>query len=314
MTVKQRLLYNPEYWTNLTTFFLEPIWDEYFERVPIVAGQTYSTAEYTVYANFLTANQWIKPYQEQGFNIVIDHLWDTWVEDEFVSTDQTLVLRNVNWSWYNESLWYTALGYSTYQPNRRPDKSFLMLMNLPRPHRDSIFEQLKDYLNQAIYSYHGQGIELQNGQDMSKNETTWQRYSNPDWYDHTHFSVVVESSLQNNPMAHSEKSYKPMAFYHPTITWGPAGLLEYLKTQGFETFAHRIDESYDQEQDHVQRLNQVCASVVELIDQLDRDPGYLTDAQTQQIIKHNHNHFYNQDLIRQRFKQEIIDPIKEFAQ
>lgn len=314
MTNKQKLLYNPNYWSNLTTFFLEPIWDKYFERVPIEPGKSYNLNEYTVFANFLTADEWIKPFQDQGFKILIDHLWDSWTEDTFITTDQMLVMRNTNWSWYNESLWYVALGYNTYIPNKSPDKLFLMLMNLKKQHRDDIFDRVKSSLDRAIYSYHGQGISLQNGQDIPKNKTTWERYINPSWYDRSLFSLVVESSLQNNPLAHSEKSYKPMAFYHPTITWGPVHLLEYLKTQGFETFAHVIDESYDQEQCDRQRLDRVCNSMQELIKQLDQDYNYLNDPCTQKILKHNHAHFYNHALISQRFEQEIIDPIRNFTQ
>lgn len=313
---KIRLIYHDDHWCNLTTVFLEPVWDRYFERVPLSSAGKIDKKTDIIYANFSTAPQWIDQWRNDGFKIVIDHLWDSWLLDRVVSSNNVLVVRNPNWSWYNESLWYDFLGYNHYKANTNARKHFLLQMNLKKPHRDMIFEKLKDSLvDNAIYSYHGEGIVLQNANDISATDTMWQRYIDPDWYDSTHFSLVVESSLQSAPMmAHSEKSYKPMAFYHPTITWGPSGLLGYLKEQGFEFFSHRINENYDSLLDDQQRLLSVIESVKTTVEQLDKDPYYFKDSLTGQILEHNRNHFYNRSHIMNRFDIEIINPILEFSQ
>ncbi len=312
---KIRLIYHDDYWCNLTTVFLEPIWDRYFECVPLSCAGAVNKHTDIMYANFLTADKWISSWKQDGFKIVVDHLWDSWVDDSWESHDNVLVIRNANWSWYNESLWYDFLGYKQYRPNKKPRKYFLLQMNAKKPHRDILFERLEYMLENSIYSYHGRGIPLQYGNDIPVNDTTWQRYIDPDWYDSTHFSVVVESGLETIPMiAHSEKSYKPMAFRHPTVTWGSAGLLEYLRSQGFESFSHRINEKYDCLIDDQQRLSAVVDEIKRVVIELDTDPSYFADSGTQEILDHNRNHFYDHRLVCARFDREIIDPILEFLQ
>jgi hypothetical protein len=310
---KIKLLYNPEYWSNLTAFFLEPIWDQYFIRTPIDSNTVYNSKSDLIFADFLTADKWITSWKEQGFRVVVDHTWDTWIKDKWASEDNQLVIRNYNWSWYNESLWYQALGYQNNIPMPYNNKTFLMLMNLPKKHRDMIYEKLRPILNEAIYSYHGRGISLQGSTDIDSGDPTWQRYINPDWYNATKFSVVVESNIDTIPIGHSEKSYKPMAFRHPTISWASPGLLKYLKNQGFETFDHCIDESYDRITDPNLRLSKVCAVITDTMTTLKTDPNYFQDTQTQNKLDHNYNLFYNTDMIQKRFKTEIIDNILEFA-
>jgi hypothetical protein len=311
--MKQKLLYNPEYWTNLTTFFLEPIWNQYFERVAIEPGQQYDPNTHIVFANFSTADNWIDIWKDKGFRIVIDHTWDTWVLDKWESDSGMLVLRNSNWSWYNESLWYRELGYNNYKSNQCNSRTFLMLMNLRKPHRDQIYKKVQSMLDNAIYSYHGIGQPMVGAVDKDPQDVNWQRYIDPDWYDATKFSLVVESSLTHTPLAHSEKSYKPMAFKHPTVSWGSPGLLKYLQSQGFVTFDNRIDESYDNIHDDSERLLKVVQSVHTTLKNIKKDPDYFNDPETQSRLEHNFNLFYNFDLVNQRFKIEIIDPILEFA-
>ena len=310
---KIKLLYNTNYWSNLNTFFLEKIWDEYFIRTPIDNNTVYNPKSDLIFADFLTADKWIAPWKERGFRIIVDHTWDTWIKDKWKSGDNLLVLRNYNWSWYNESLWYQALGYQNNIPQPYNNKSFLMLMNLRQPHRDMIYNVLKPILNDAIYSYHGQGVSLQGSTDIDSADSTWQRYINPDWYNATKFSVVVESNIDTDPVGHSEKSYKPIAFKHPTISWASPGILKYLKNQGFETFDHCIDESYDDVSNPTLRLGKVCSVINDTMSILKTDPEYFRDPLTLNKLDHNYNLFYNTDMILKRFKTEIIDSILEFA-
>lgn len=310
--MKQKLLYNADYWTNLTTVFLEPIWDQYFERIAIKPGQHYDPSTHVIFADYRTADKWIQPWREQGFRVILDHTWDTWVIDKWKSEPGMLVIRNDNWSWYNESLWYKSLQYDKYIPRKYNKKTFLMLMNLRKPHRDAIYNKITPMLEDAIYSYQGQGQPIVGASDIDRQEPLWQRYIDPDWYDATKFSVVVESSITHSSISHSEKSYKPMAFKHPTISWGSPGLLQYLRSQGFATFDNCIDETYDTIDNDSQRLDSVINSIRTVLDCIKTDRNYFSDIETQSRLEHNFNLFYNTKLVNQRFKTEIIDQMLEF--
>ncbi len=324
MPAKLKLLYDVNQWCALSSSFLQPLWDQYFKRVAIDPAKTYDPKEYMVYSHFSTADEWIKPWQDRGFKIIVDHLWDGWATDKWVTTDQRLVLRNTKWFWHNECLWFRQLGYDTLVRETVNDKTFLLLMNLPRVHRKELYAKLKPVLDaDAIYSFNGIGIPLQNGVDAFKTTPANDRYTDIDWYNRTKFSIVVEtgtdefeySSVKTGEpwIIHTEKSYKPFAFKHPWVTWGSAGILEFLKTQGFETFSHVIDESYDTITDHARRLDKVVATINELNLIVKQDPSYFTDRLTLEKLEHNYNLFYNKELALQYFKEEIVDLIYEFA-
>ena len=44
-----------------------------------------------------------------------------------------------------------------------------------------------------------------------------------------------------------------------------------------------------------------------------KDTGYFNDQLTLEKLEHNYNLFYNLDLAHKYFKEEIVDPIYEFA-
>lgn len=52
----------------------------------------------------------------------------------------------------------------------------------------------------------------------------------------------------------SEKTYKPIRHGMPFLLFGACGILEHLRTLGFQTFAPYVDESYDREPDYLRRL------------------------------------------------------------
>ena len=324
MPVKLKLLYNPNYWSSLSSSFLEPLWQQYFDCIAIDPNLTYNIGDCVIYADFPNADQWIQPWQDQGFKIVIEHLWDGWISDKWASSDSQLVLRNTKWFWHNECLWFRQLGYNNLIRKSINDKSFLLLMNMPRQHRKELYNKLKPILDQdAIYSFQGIGIPLQNGQDSFKTTPANDRYTDIEWYNRTKFSVVAETGTdefeystvkQGDPQViHTEKSYKPFAFKHPSITWGSAGTLEFLKSQGFATFDHIIDESYDTIKNHQARLISVVNTIEDLNNSVKNDSSYFTDRLTLEKLEHNYNLFYNIDLAHKYFKEEIVDLIYEFA-
>lgn len=322
-SLKLKLLYYPSNCATLNCAYLEPLWNLYFEKIALDPEVEYSQ-DHLIFLDFATADNLIHTWQDRGYKIIIDHLWDGWRSDRWITTDTQLVLRNTKWFWHNESLWFKSLGYHKFVRTNTIDKSFLLLMNMPRPHRKQLYTKLKTILDHdSIYSFHGIGIPLQNGSDKFKTSPAGDRYTDIDWYNRTKFSVVVEtgteefeySSIRNGDpwIIHTEKSYKPFAFKHPWVTWGSAGTLNFLKSQGFETFDHAIDESYDNIKDHYHRLDKIVAVINELNQIVKHDAYYFFDTQSQEKLEHNYNLFYDTDLAYKFFEEEIVNPIYEFA-
>ena len=250
---------------------------------------------------------------ERGMRHVIDHCWDSWNSADDDAAD--FVLRPRDFMRINESIWYKHLGYDKFNLTSNPSRDFLLLINKESSDRTRLYNRLTPVLRDNIYSYVGHGVPLQNAQDQEYNTTTWQRYIDPNWYTSTRFSVAVESviaweskRLEDDYINVTEKTLKPCAFKHPSIVWGEAGTLAWQKRQGFETFDHCIDESYDTILDVNLRFDRV----IEQIESCIADKTVFADPITQQKLEHNYNHFYNQEIVMKLFKEQIIDPLLEF--
>jgi len=80
----------------------------------------------------------------------------------------------------------------------------------------------------------------------------------------TYFSVVSETSPSDSWIFITEKSIRPILYYHPFIIWGNPGTLEILKNFGFETFPEFFDESYDLIEDKDDRLSLIMENIKNL--------------------------------------------------
>ena len=245
----------------------------------------------------------------QGYKVILEDLW----EDPIPSTivDGVLTLRSKNFFRINESLWWQYLNFDQYVPSCQKTKKFLMLMRLKKLHRDSIYRCLGSILDQSVYSYVARGKTL--ASDIAETDPEWQRHFDPAWYDATHFSVVDETSMQKSTFV-TEKTYKPLAYYHPFVVAGSPGTLAHVHNQGFETFSHIIDESYDFEPNNTKRLTQVCDIIFDLVKQLEKNSMLFQDPLTQQKLQHNHNTFFNCSAIEKLFCDDILTQILNFVE
>lgn len=307
--MRSKIVYHPDEHSNLTATFLMPIWQEYFDCEPLDTTKTYDKGSTIFWSKHLNQDGWYLPYQADGYKIVIDHLWDNPITVSSVVDNNTLTLQCGNWIWYNESLWYKWLGYDTYQSCRSPEKFFLMLMRKKNDQRDMILIKMRSFLDDCLYSYVEKGILLD--VDIDPMDDLFQRHFNPAWYDQTCFSMVAESTVRNIRRI-SEKSFKPMAFRHPFVIWGEPYTLDYLRQQGFQTFDHIINESYDQVVDNQSRLEKIYKVVEDLYHGWQQDPMLFCDSISIEKIQHNFNLFYDSS-IPDRFKKEIVGPLMEFA-
>lgn len=298
-----KLILKADSWCSANAFYLEEFYKSHFE----ITTDLNSTG--LIYADWKDY-KWAASLNRPG---IIDHLWDPKEQDPQIQDNKNLkVLRSNGWfDLVNEPLWYTASGLDQFTATNDNTKTFLMLMNLRKAHRDQIWNNISPYLTQAIYSYQGRGIPLTGSSDINPTNGNWQRYINPDWYNLTKFSVVVESQIckhaDNTPVDPSEKSLKPFAFKHPMIVWGPPMTLAWLRSWGFETFDNCIDESYDLEFNNYKRL----LMIIKEVERLTNTPkDYFESGETQRRLDVNYKRFYDLDWAKQQLKERVFDVIK----
>ena len=86
-----------------------------------------------------------------------------------------------------------------------------------------------------------------------------------------------------------------------------AGTLQYLRDLGFETYGNIFDETYD-------NLTNPNERELKLIDIVKNYNNIPYDSLTLEKIEHNFNLFYNQTLVKDKIKKEVIEPILEYAE
>ena len=101
-------------------------------------------------------------------------------------------------------------------------------------------------------------------------------------------SIVTESRYAQPTANISEKVVTPALFCTPFILVAPPGSLKYLKEEyGLETFDKWWDESYDQIENHTDRLNAILA----LMDKIQQMPlSQLTEMHNDMmpLLRRNH--------------------------
>lgn len=283
--------------------------DQYLKFEPWVPEKTYEPGT-LFYMNFLDFNDpgqkdFCQQLAQQGFRVFIDNIWE--VNPGPVPGAMTLCCDA--WFWYNESLHYQYLGYDQYQPRPSPEYLALMPMRLEKPHRTELLEVMPvSITDRMIWSYVAQGRQLPGDRDIQDVDT--QRYMNPEWYNKTYLSMVVETNVRPGskytPIFITEKTFKPIAFQHPFVVYGNRGTLRRLRQWGFETWDHLWDESYDEIVDPNERRS----AVIELLNTIQIQP-YSTE--TLRRLQHNRNLFFDTELVKQRIVEEILMPIINYA-
>jgi len=173
---------------------------------------------------------------------------------------------------------YAKVPLRSINPNKKT-KKFLCLNKLPRVHRSVLYYYLTKYnlIDSSIVSWTDKyeklslddvkaftfddsridkvntlpTIKLDN--DIGPNRG----YQDLTWYDNTVFSLVTETTVDENSLFLTEKIYKPIMIGHPFVIWGNPGTLEYLRSEGYQTFPELFDESYDIEENHAKRLEKI---------------------------------------------------------
>lgn len=253
--------------------------------------------------------------------IIKDNIWETVNMDESHNPYDLLFLGAVNnelpnsiqvpkWFWYHTYHYIKPKEfYSPYLYDKT--HTFLMPIRILKgfQHRNDVLELLDTEKDNALYSIVERGITLDPGENMSSND----RHYNPDWYNKTHFSVVLETYMTESFSAPpqdnlfiTEKTFKPICYGHPFIIMSYPGTLKALQDWGFVTFDNLFDESYDTETDYNNRLRMVIDNIKNV------DLQACVSTETIERIRHNQAVFRNKALVEQGLYTDIVKPIQEF--
>ena len=116
----------------------------------------------------------------------------------------------------------------------------------------------------------------------------------PEIYNSTYYTAMIETTIHNDFAMFSEKEAKPIVAQRPFIVFGARNQLKAFRSIGFKTFDGVIDESYDVIDDKVQRWNQALDSMMALTD---KDPIEVY-ATLKDVLAHNKDHFENSNWKR----------------
>ena len=108
--------------------------------------------------------------------------------------------------------------------------------------------------------------------------------------------LVTETCYWDKKDHLTEKIFKPIVSHMPFVLAGPAHNLRYLREYGFQTFGQWIDESYDDIEDPLLRMQAIGETMSKICK---RSLAELTDmlrAMTP-VLEHNYNLFYSRDFL-----------------
>jgi hypothetical protein len=233
------------------------------------------------------------------------------------------------WFWYNESLRYTCdknFQYQNYIPNRTNNKLFFMPIKRSKPFRTQVVERLTEFLDDAIWSYverWNNGLHLPTREENPVARIVWDRQFEEEWYNNTYFTLAVETYIGQTTVEDemrgilsdqagpcelfvTEKTFKPIAHQHPFLVCGMKGTLTFLKENGFETYNHIFDESYDTLDFFDARLDTLHNNIKNF------NKEKYFDPLTEQKIKHNYNRFYDRSAVLEGVKNDLIEPMLEW--
>jgi hypothetical protein len=125
--------------------------------------------------------------------------------------------------------------------------------------------------------------------------------------------VVTETCYWENKTHLTEKIFKPVVCKQPFLLLGCVGNLEYFKSYGFKTFDRWWDESYDNIQDPIARIQAVVLILKEL-SKLTNEQLKEMLVDMEEVLEYNYNLFYSKEFLQQGW-QELKTNLKlGFAQ
>lgn len=163
------------------------------------------------------------------------------------------------------------------------------------PVSDKVFlTYYKDNTKQGSWSKH---VKVPVNHTAETIEDRWKsliRYSDlidPEIYNSTFYTALIETVSHPNFGIFTEKTAKPIVSKRPFVVFGSMGQLKALHKLGFKTFSEVIDESYDDEQNEDKRFRMVLNAMNYLCD---KNPRSVYEKLAS-VLTHNKKHFENTD-------------------
>lgn len=116
----------------------------------------------------------------------------------------------------------------------------------------------------------------------------------PDIYNQTWYTAMIETTIHNDFAMFSEKEAKPIVAKRPFIIFGACGQLAAFRSLGFRTFDAVIDENYDLIEDKQERWQKALDSMLKLA----KENPKLVYEKLEGVLQHNKDHFENKDWPR----------------
>lgn len=123
---------------------------------------------------------------------------------------------------------------------------------------------------------------------------------NLEFHQTTFLNIVTETLYNKEVMFLSEKIFKPMYMLQPFVVIGNPYTLEELKQLGYKTFSKWWDESYDEEEDLVQRVLKI-EIILNKLSKLSFEELHKITQEMEETLVHNYNRFLFES------KQETLD-------
>jgi hypothetical protein len=245
----------------------------------------------------------------QGFKFVKSTPWEC--NETFQSKDghgwPILDIDHIRWTGGVSWFWFFMYRkHNNAQITAKHDTKkfdFLFLNKTNKVHRTKLINAFDgNFFNESLYS-NWPNIKLPHEYEQhfpyplrgKDQDIVIQQYSD------TKFSLLSESSVNNNEVFITERLWKSVIAEHPFVVHGNHLYLQKLREMGFKTFSKYFDESYDLESDNEIRIKKIVDTCIDLKKSNWKDL-YL---QTQDLRKHNKELFFNKEKLGEQINNTL---------
>ena len=126
--------------------------------------------------------------------------------------------------------------------------------------------------------------------------------------------VVTETVCFGKRWHITEKTFKPICLGMPFVIISTHRSLAYLRSYGFQTFGQYWDESYDDEQDDLRRI-EMASQVLAGLDSLTVKQRQDLYHDMIPVLKHNYDHFYKGGFMDRLWHEftSMLDDLRVYA-
>jgi hypothetical protein len=178
----------------------------------------------------------------------------------------------------------------------------------------SNLENTKLVYNCEIISYGKDLIETeipkQLGNSFDGDREVFNDLVNYDHYNSTWFSLVAETTFSSSTCTRlTEKTFRA-SMMHPFILAASPGSLQMFKDFGFKTFPYLFDESYDEIENHTERLRFIMNQVHTII-KMDENKFMDKIKESYQNVAYNQKHWMNLHNTLENYLVSVFEEMVE---